>query len=41
MAWAFLGEEVAALQFLGMAIVLLALGVIVIGQPKSADTGID
>ena len=41
MAWAFLGEEVAALQFLGMAIVLLALGLIVIGQPKSADTGID
>ena len=41
MAWAFLGEEVAALQFLGMAIVLLALGVIVIGQPKSADAGID
>ena len=33
MAWVFLGEEVVALQFVGMAVVLVALGVIVLGQP--------
>ena len=32
MAWVFLGEEVVALQFVGMAVVLVALGVIVLGQ---------
>ncbi len=39
MAWAFLGEGVAALQFVGMAVVLGALGAIVLGhnasQPRS------
>ncbi len=32
MAWVFLGEEVVALQFVGMAVVLVALGVIVLDQ---------
>ncbi|SUZ49311.1 uncharacterized protein METZ01_LOCUS2165, partial [marine metagenome] len=40
MAWVFLGEEVAAIQFLGMAVVLLALGVIVLGQSKSTQSDI-
>ncbi|HAF68045.1 MAG TPA: hypothetical protein DCL16_02890 [Acidimicrobiaceae bacterium] len=35
MAWVFLGEDVVALQFLGMGIVLFALAVIVIGQSKA------
>ena len=36
MAWVFLGEDVVALQFLGMGIVLFALGFIVIGQSNTA-----
>ena len=36
MAWAFLGEDVVALQFLGMGIVLSALGMIVVGQSTAA-----
>ncbi|MEL7157892.1 MAG: DMT family transporter [Actinomycetota bacterium] len=36
MAWAFLREQVAAVQFLGMAIVVLALGLIVTGQRNLA-----
>lgn len=35
MAWVFLGEEVAGLQFVGMAVVLVALGALVLGQSKS------
>lgn len=35
MAWAFLGEAVVALQFVGMAVVLGALGAIVLGQSTS------
>ena len=38
MAWIFLGEDVVAVQFLGMGVVLLALGFIVIGQSKSNAT---
>jgi drug/metabolite transporter (DMT)-like permease len=34
MAWAFLGEEVAGLQFVGMAVVLVALGGLVMGQAR-------
>ena len=34
MAWAFLGEEVAGLQFVGMAVVLVALGGLVMGQTR-------
>jgi|TARA_B100000809_G_scaffold198658_1_gene198474 drug/metabolite transporter (DMT)-like permease len=41
MAWAFLGEEIVALQLLGMAVVLFALGGIVLGQPKSTKNDID
>ena len=41
MAWAFLGEEIVALQLLGMAVVLFALGGIVLGQPKSTKSDID
>jgi drug/metabolite transporter (DMT)-like permease len=41
MAWAFLGEQIAALQLVGMAVVLLALGGIVLGQPKSNKSDID
>lgn len=37
MAWIFLGEEVAALQFVGMAVVLVTLGVIVLSQSKTAN----
>ncbi|MBM36822.1 MAG: hypothetical protein CL460_06610 [Acidimicrobiaceae bacterium] len=37
MAWIFLGEEVAALQFAGMAVVLVTLGVIVLSQSKTAN----
>ena len=37
MAWIFLGEEVAALQFVGMAGVLVTLGVIVLSQSKTAN----
>ena len=40
MAWIFLGEDVVAVQFLGMGVVLLALGFIVIGQSKSNETQI-
>tara|TARA_B100001996_G_scaffold379976_2_gene366613 strand:+ start:44 stop:928 length:885 start_codon:yes stop_codon:yes gene_type:complete len=36
MAWVFLGEDVVALQFVGMGVVLLALAVIVIGQSNTA-----
>jgi len=36
MAWAFLGEDVVALQFLGMGIVLFALALIVLGQSTAA-----
>jgi drug/metabolite transporter (DMT)-like permease len=36
MAWAFLGERVVALQILGMTVVLLALGMIVTGQSRTA-----
>ncbi len=32
MAWIFLGDEVVATQFVGMAVVLTALGAIVVGQ---------
>jgi drug/metabolite transporter (DMT)-like permease len=41
MAWAFLGEELVTLQLLGMAVVLFALGGIVLGRPKSTKNGID
>ena len=41
MAWAFLGEEIVALQLVGMAVVLFALGGIVLGQPKSTRHDID
>jgi DME family drug/metabolite transporter len=41
MAWAFLGEEIVTLQLLGMAVVLFALGGIVLGQPKSTKSDID
>lgn len=34
MAWAFLGEDVAALQFVGMGVVLTTLGAIVLGQTR-------
>lgn len=37
MAWAFLGEELIALQFVGMAVVLVALGSLVIGQTKGRN----
>ena len=37
MAWIFLGEEVAALQFVGMAVVLVTVGVIVLSQSKTAN----
>ena len=40
MAWIFLGEDVVAVQFLGIGVVLLALGFIVIGQSKSNETQI-
>ena len=36
MAWAFLDERVVALQFLGMGLVILTLGVIVTGQSRAA-----
>ncbi len=36
MAWVFLGEDVVALQFVGMGVVLFALAVIVIGQSSTA-----
>ncbi len=36
MAWVFLGEDVVALQFVGMGVVLFALAVIVIGQSNTA-----
>jgi len=36
LAWVFLGEDVVALQFLGMGIVLFALAVIVVGQSNAA-----
>lgn len=39
LAWVFLGEDVVALQFLGMGIVLFALAVIVVGQSKAARRG--
>jgi drug/metabolite transporter (DMT)-like permease len=41
MAWAFLGEQIAALQLVGMAVVLFALGGIVLGQPKSTKSDTD
>ena len=41
MAWAFLGEEIVALQLVGMAVVLFALGGIVLGQPKSTKSDTD
>lgn len=37
MAWVFLGEDVVALQFLGMGIVLFALGFIVSDNPIPLD----
>ena len=37
MAWVFLGEDVVALQFVGMGVVLFALAVIVIGQSNTAQ----
>ena len=37
MAWIFLGEEVATLQFVGMGVVLVTLGVIVLSQSKTAN----
>ena len=37
MAWVFLGEEVVALQFVGMAVVLIAFGLIVLGQSSADD----
>lgn len=37
MAWAFLGEQVVALQFLGMGVVILTLGIIVTGQSRAAS----
>ena len=36
MAWVFLSEDVVALQFLGMGIVLFALALIVLGQSNAA-----
>lgn len=41
MAWAFLGEQIAVLQLAGMAVVLFALGGIVLGQPKSTKSDVD
>ncbi|MDH3680046.1 MAG: DMT family transporter [Acidimicrobiia bacterium] len=36
LAWAFLGEGVIAVQFVGMAVVLAALGAVVSGQTRAA-----